>query len=179
MRESRSAEAISTVGSTFSSRSTSPDPDAKEIKNIYVDCKLHYLTGFPQCARFPQGGCSHDRGPPSVIIDVNHFRIQMKSPSVLAKVACIIPQKLYHRLTRRIPASCHLKSTILRLLLPENPTLKLVVDLLLSQPLFRETVPVVKGFSILVATQLHQQNLVRESHSKFRTRGNHPRANLM
>ncbi|XP_057537542.1 katanin p80 WD40 repeat-containing subunit B1 homolog KTN80.2-like isoform X2 [Amaranthus tricolor] len=37
MRESRSAEAISTVGSTFSSRSTSPDPDAKEIKNIYVD----------------------------------------------------------------------------------------------------------------------------------------------
>ncbi|XP_057544179.1 katanin p80 WD40 repeat-containing subunit B1 homolog KTN80.2-like isoform X2 [Amaranthus tricolor] len=37
MRDGHSPEVLSTVGSTFSSRSTSPDPDAKDIKNIYVD----------------------------------------------------------------------------------------------------------------------------------------------
>uniref|UniRef100_A0A803LLA4 Katanin p80 WD40 repeat-containing subunit B1 homolog n=1 Tax=Chenopodium quinoa TaxID=63459 RepID=A0A803LLA4_CHEQI len=37
MRESQSPEVMSAVGSSFSSRSTSPDIDAKDIKNIYVD----------------------------------------------------------------------------------------------------------------------------------------------
>ncbi|KNA03739.1 hypothetical protein SOVF_206220 isoform B [Spinacia oleracea] len=37
MRESQSAEATSTVGSSFGSRSSSPDTDSKDIKNIYVD----------------------------------------------------------------------------------------------------------------------------------------------
>ncbi|XP_021740495.1 katanin p80 WD40 repeat-containing subunit B1 homolog isoform X2 [Chenopodium quinoa] len=37
IRESQSPEVMSAVGSSVSSRSTSPDVDAKEIKNIYVD----------------------------------------------------------------------------------------------------------------------------------------------